>query len=113
MRGLVGQGTDPPVRRRLSARVYFRPVQFQARCPPPRRRGSTARYRGSRALADLASARLAVAKGELVGRGRCAPARPASRVWKPFRPSMLIPASFVRLFTFSGHPTPDARERIP
>jgi hypothetical protein len=26
---------------------------------------------------------------------------------------MLIPAFFVRLFTFHGHPVPDARERIP
>ena len=28
-------------------------------------------------------------------------------------PRLLIPAFFVRLFTFHGHPAPDARERIP
>ena len=44
---------------------------------------------------------------------RCAPARPASRVCKPFQPFMLVSPFLCGLFTFYGRATPDARERIP
>jgi hypothetical protein len=43
----------------------------------------------------------------------CAPARPAWHVGKPFQPFYAYSRLFVRLFTFCGRATPDARERIP